>query len=198
MTKSTKKVTITVIVMIIIGAAVIFGYYQMTKNPTEEETTAKTEVEKLLKKDMENNYPGTPREVLKFYGRITQCMYNDELNQEQIEGLLEQTRELYDEELLAENPWDTHLETLCNDIADYHENERTIMSYTVQKSSQVKFIEMDNQKYAVSYMLFITGDNTSPLIKTYEKFMLRKDVLGNWKIVGWELVDPGSVEIEED
>ncbi len=199
MKKSTKTTVITIIVMAVIAAAVIFGYFKMTQNAgEEEETVAKTEIEKLLKKDMENNYPGTPKEVLKLYGRMTQCMYNDDLSQKQIEGLLQQIRKLYDDELLEANPWDSHLETLCNDIVDYRDNKRTIMSYTVQKSSQVEFVEMDNKEYAITYILFMTTDNTSPLIKNCEKFMLRKDASDNWKIVGWELVDPDSVEIGED
>ena len=92
MKKSTKTTAITIIVMAIITAVVIFFYFKTTQNVTDEETVAKTEIEKLLKKDMENNYPGTPKEVLKLYGRMTQCLYNDELNQKQIEGLLEQIR----------------------------------------------------------------------------------------------------------
>ena len=197
MKKSTKTTAITIIVMAIITAVVIFFYFKTTQNVTDEETVAKTEIEKLLKKDMENNYPGTPKEVLKLYGRMTQCLYNDELNQKQIEGLLEQIRKMYDDELLEVNPWDKHLKALCEDILDYRDNKRTIMSYSVQKSSQVKFVKMDNKEYAITYILFMTGDNTSPLIKNCEKFMLRKDSSDNWKIVGWELVDPDTVEIGE-
>lgn len=195
---SNKKTGTTVIVMIVIAIAVIFGYYQMTKNPVGEEKTAKTEAEKLLQKDMENNYPGTPREVLKLYGRITKCMYNDDLKQEEIEGLLEQARKLYDDELLAINEWDGHLESLVNDIVDYKENERIIMSHTVQKSSQIKTIKKDGQEYAVAYMLFITSDKTASYVESYEKFLMRKDDFGKWKIVGWELADPDTVEIETE
>lgn len=200
MTKSTKKIVITVVVMIVVAAAVIFGYFQMTNQQSDEDNaaTATTEIEKLLKKDMENNYPGTPREVMKLHGRITKCMYNDDLNQEQIEGLLEQARKLYDDELLAENPWDSHLEALMNDIADYRENKRIIMSYTAQKSSQIKIQEMDGQEYAITYLLYITQDKNTSFAESCEKFILRKDANNNWKIVGWELADPESVEIEAD
>ena len=195
MTKSNKTTMITLVVMAVIAAAVFFGYYQMTSKSKEEEApTAKTEVDKLLQKDMENNYPGTPREVMKFHGRITQCIYNEDLKKNQLEGLLKQARELYDEELLALNPWDKHLEALIADIEDYKKNERTIMSYTAQNSSQIKTHEVDGQEYAITYLLFITSDKTSPLTKSCEKFMLRRDIEGKWKIVGWELVDPDSVE----
>lgn len=195
MTKSNKTTVITLLVMLVIAAAVFFGYYQMTSNPKEEEVTvAKTEVDKLLQKDMEGNYPGTPREVMKFHGRITQCIYNEDLKKSQLEGLLEQARKLYDDELLAQNPWDAHLESLMSDIKDYNENERTIMSYTVQNSSQIKTHKVDGQEYAIAYMLFILSDKTTPMIKSCEKFMLRTDDKGKWKIVGWELADPESAE----
>ena len=195
MTKSNKTTVITLVVMAVIAAAVFFGYYQMTSNPKEEEVlVAKTEVDKLIQKDMENNYPGTPREVLKFHGRITQCIYNEDLKKNQLEELLEQARKLYDDELLELNPWDEHLAALMADIKDYKENERTIMSYTVQNSSQIKTHKVDGQEYAITYLLFILSDKTTPLTKSCEKFMLRRDAEGEWKIVGWELADPESVE----
>ena len=197
MAASQKKTVITVIVMAVIAAAVIFGYYRMTQNMSgEEEAAVDTEAGKLLQKDMENNYPGTPREVLKLYGRITKCMYNDELNQKQIEGLLEQARKLYDDELLANNTWDSQLEALVNDIADYKNNDRVVMSYTAQKSSQVKTYEKDGREYALTYMLFITSEKTIPYTESYQRFLMRKDTSGKWKIVGWDLVDPDTVEIE--
>lgn len=197
MAASNKKTVVTVVVMVVITIAVVFGYFQMLQNPFgEEETVAKTEADKLLQKDMENNYPGTPREVLKLYGRITKCMYNDDLKQNQIEGLLEQARKLYDDELLANNPWDSHLNALINDIVDYKDNDRVIMSYTAQKSSQIKTIVKDGQEYAITYMLFITSDKTTPYVESYEKFLMRKDSSDKWKIIGWELADPTTVEIE--
>ena len=148
MTKSNKTTVITLVVMAVIAATVFFGYYQMTSKSKEEEMpVAKTEVDKLLQKDMENNYPGTPREVMRFHGRITQCIYNEDLKKNQLEGLLKQARELYDEELLALNPWDKHLETLIADIEDYKENERVIMSYTAQNSSLIKTHEVRQKTY---------------------------------------------------
>ena len=97
MTKSNKTTVITLVVMAVIAAAVFFGYYQMTSNPKEEEVlVAKTEVDKLIQKDMENNYPGTPREVLKFHGRITQCIYNEDLkNYALFKKILNDFRDFY-------------------------------------------------------------------------------------------------------
>ena len=199
MTKSNKTTIITLVVMAVIAVAIFFGYYQMTsKTPEEEVTVAKTEADKLIQKDMENNYPGTPREVLKLHGRITQCIYNDELNMNQLEGLLEQARKLYDDELLALNPWDTHLNNLIADMEDYEKNDRTIMSYTVQNSSQIKTQKIDGEEYAIAYMLFITSDKSAAYTESCEKFMLKKDGTGDWKIIGWELADPKSVEIGDE
>lgn len=199
MTKTTKKVAVAAAVMTVAAGAVFFGYYQVTGKPAEEKTeTAKTEVEKLLKKDMENNYPGTPREVIKLHGRITQCIYNEDLNENQIKELLEQARKLYDDELLEKNPWDSQLADLLIDIEDYKDNDRTIMSCTVQKSSQIKTYKKDGQEYAIAYLLFITSDKKTAYAESCEKFLLRKETSGNWKIVGWELADADSVEIGED
>ena len=64
----------------------------------------------------------------------------------------------------------------------------------VQNSSQIKTHKVDEQEYAITYMLFILSDKTNPMIKSCEKFMLRTDEEGKWKIVGWELADPESAE----
>ena len=45
-----------------------------------------TAVQEVLSRNLETNYPQTPKEVIKYYSEITQCFYNEEYTEE--EGVL--------------------------------------------------------------------------------------------------------------
>ena len=68
-------------------------------NKNKEQASTNEEVCSILDKDFENNYPGTPREVVKLYSRITTCIYN-QAGEEDRRKLVEKMRQLFDEELL--------------------------------------------------------------------------------------------------
>ena len=106
-----KSTVITVIVMLLVAAAIVAGYFIISarKNKENYEGGERTELDILLEKDLDKSYPLTSREVIKFYSRILKCYYNEELTEEQLGGLLDQMRGLFDEEFLAQNPRDTHL-----------------------------------------------------------------------------------------
>lgn len=197
MSKSGKKVLTTAICMCVLAAIVITAFVIITKkqNEQKDEIGGGTEAEKLIAKDLENNYPGTPREVLKLYSRISKCLYSGELKDGQLEGLAEQIRLLFDDELLAQNPEGEYLEDLRADVEEYKELKKTIISYVIQKSSSVKESTVEGKKYAtiiVTYMLREKSD----YVKSYEEFVLREDEDGHWKILGWKLLEPD--EVEED
>ena len=114
MKKTTKKITGVLVLMVCVAAIVIAGFYfisKQDKEKAEDPLQPTTEVEKLLKKDLESNYPETPAEVVKMYWRFNKCMYNTSLEDKDFEGLLKQLRLMYDEEFLAaeDNSWDNML-----------------------------------------------------------------------------------------
>ena len=70
MKKTTKKITGVLVLMVCVAAIVIAGFYfisKQDKEKAEDPLQPTTEVEKLLKKDLESNYPETPAEVVKMY-----------------------------------------------------------------------------------------------------------------------------------
>ena len=63
-----------------------------------------TEIQKLITKNLDTNYPATPREVVKYYNRILECFYDDTYTDDELESLADQARKLLDDELLENNP----------------------------------------------------------------------------------------------
>ncbi len=76
-------------ILLVIIAFLIVGYYYHLSNKTipEKEEVQKetlTETQKVLVRDLETNYPQTPREVVKYFVEITKCLYNEELTEDDI------------------------------------------------------------------------------------------------------------------
>ena len=98
-------------IILIVLACLIIGYYYYLSNsldsPTanvtgEEEIVATmTMSQKALSRNLQSNYPPSPREVVKYFGEITQCDYNEEHDEEEIIALGLKMREIYDAELVA-------------------------------------------------------------------------------------------------
>lgn len=190
MKKSTQRIIYTVLIMTVLAVVVIYAYFRMTGK--KEEQVPKTKVEKLISRNLEGNYPATPREVVKVYGEYTKYLYNgsdgEKLTEEQFDALFDQVRLLYADELLEENPREEQLARLKMDVKAYEEQSKTIMSYTVQQSSQIEFGKVDGKEAAKVGLIFMTKAEGEQPAKTYEEFILQPDEEEQWKIIGWQQV----------
>lgn len=101
MNKSKKRTTSTIISMTVFAVVALMLYYYWINRtePLEETTRELTEIEKVLEKDLDSNYPKTPREVVKLYSNMLKLIYTD-LEEEELEALAWKIRELYDLELI--------------------------------------------------------------------------------------------------
>lgn len=196
MKKSTQRIIYTVLFMMILAVVIIYAYFQMTGK--KEEQIPKTKVEKLINRNLEGNYPATPREVMKVYGELTKYLYNGseekKMSEKQFEALFDQVRLLYSQELLDENPREEQLERLKMDVADYRKQSKTIMSYSIQQSSQIEFDKLDGKETAKVIVSFTTREEGKQPAKTYERFLLQADKEERWKIVGWEQISEDSLK----
>ena len=192
MKKSTVK---TIVVMIFISVVLVGGYYFIsTKESTEEaDSVVSTEIEKILEKDLSKEYPVTVREVIKLYSRISKCLYNEDLTEEEIKQLVNQLRMLLDDELLEKNPLDEHLLNLKVEISSYKEEERTIRDYLIDQSSAIRYYKQDGDDFATIDVVYNLNEK-SGRSESKERFVLREDQDGNWKICGWKLEE--SVDID--
>ncbi len=66
-------------IIIVILVALVGGYYFYLSNYMKnDDETIVTAVQEVLLKNLEDDYPPTPREVLKYYSDITKCLYNED------------------------------------------------------------------------------------------------------------------------
>ena len=177
---------------VIIGLACIclicIGFYFFSQGNVAEEKNL-TEVEKVILRDLDSNYPKTPREVVKFYNKIILGYYgNEAATEEQVEKLVDQMVCLLDEDLLLVNPRDEYYQSVVADIASYKEQNKKVVNADVCSSNEVKYItdvkEGTNEKDELAYVntsYFVNTDGE--FAYTYQEFVLRQDENGRWKIL---------------
>ena len=85
--------------------------------------------QKALSRNLQSNYPPSPREVVKYFSEITQCFYNEEHTDEELKDLALKMREIYDDELVANQTEEEYLDLLKKDIDEYRLNGRSISGY---------------------------------------------------------------------
>ena len=138
-------------------------------------------------RDLERNYPQTPKEVIKYYSEITKCFYNEEYTEEELSQLAMKAKELYDEELARNKDDETYLIDLKAEITDFKSKNQAISSYAPSSSTDVFYFKQDGYEFARLYCTYSIriGTYIQPL---EEIFVLRMDENGHWKIYGWDNV----------
>ena len=118
-------------IVIVILAALIGGYYFYLSNKTEtrEETTVSA-VQDVILRDLDKNYPPTPKEVVKYYSELSKCLYNEKYTTEEFEKMADKMLALYDDDLLENNPRDRYLMDLNSAISDFREQGYSITTFT--------------------------------------------------------------------
>lgn len=180
------------IVAIIIAVIIVSYYFMLSKrfSSTEETTSVETnELDTCLTQDFVKNYPNSPRDVVRWYNRITKVCYGENPSNGQIDKLCDQLRLLMDNELLANNPKGNQLAGLKMDIAKYKDRKRTIYTTSEGEISDVKYVTAkngDNLAYvtAAYYVREASSSSTN-----YQTFCLRRDGQGKYKIVAFQRSD---------
>ena len=185
------KNAIRIGIFVIVAAALIVGYYFYLSHgrTTKEETPAKkTELEKVLTVDFVKNYPETPREVMKWYNRIIKLYYDSETEDTMVDALCDQAMMLLDDELVSNNPRDNYIASVRADIADYKQRSRKIVSTEVCDTNDVVYKKRrgDSMAYVQTHYFIAEGSDYE---NTYQKYALRKDDNGRWKILAFQLTD---------
>ena len=181
---------ITIIVIGLILVAVVAGYAVSLnrKKAIAEADTQATAVQKVLMRDLERNYPPSPKEVVKYFAEITKCFYNEEYTDEELTQLAEKIQGIYDDELIANKSQEDYLNDLSTEIADMKKDKCTISSYVLSASVDVEEFTENGYNCARLYCTFNVKRGTNGTVASMEEFVLRKDEDGHWKIYGWDLV----------
>ena len=97
---------------------------------------------------------------------------------------------------MKENPLEQHIERLEDDIKNYKDEKRSIISYIAGDNDSVEYSTVDKVKYATILSDYTVKSGTV-YEKSVEKFLLREDSEGHWKIVGWTLESKEPLKKEE-
>ncbi len=157
-----------------------------------------TEIQKVLVKDLEKDYPKTPREVVKFYNRIVACYHDEKTTEEQVGKLVDQMMLLFDEDMIAKNPRDVYYEAVVSDIESYKQNKKSITSMKVCDTNEVRYVTDDRNGDSLAFVdvdYFVNTDGQFTI--SYITIGLREDEDGKWKIVGVTLREGESSEDDE-
>ncbi|MCR5272419.1 MAG: hypothetical protein K6E13_05495 [Lachnospiraceae bacterium] len=185
-----KKVRYLVVGLILIVLVVGYYYFLSTRNVTTvEEATELTEVDNCILRDLESDYPKTPREVIKFYDRVMMCLYNEEYTDEQFYELADKQRALLDTELQEQNPITTFYDSLLLAITEFKADGGRIITATECASNDVEYKEVQGRECAYVTVGYFT-EKTSGFNKSYQEYVLRKDEEdSSWKIVAFRVTE---------
>ncbi len=187
--------TLCLVGVVVLGVFLMLNSREDDGIFSKDEKKKNTEVQNILAKDLDRNYPATVREVVRLYSRISRCYHNEVISEEEFKGLVEFQRKIFDEEFLENNPLDAFTNNLQTEIESAKERKYSMVTYRVQKESSVVTWQSDENEFASIIACFTMGEKEAAFTRTYEEFLLRKDEKGRWKIVGWRLTDP--IEIED-
>lgn len=184
-----KRMRWLVVVTLLLAIGVIGYYFYINSDDNSNNSNNENivgEVDKVLNKDLEARYPYTVREVVQFFIRIQKCYYNEEYTEEELVKLAYKAMELFDTELVEENPFDEYYEDLKTEIGLYEKTGKYIYKVMLEENSDVLYPPpIEGQKYAsINCVYYLKDENGTSKVK--ETYILRKDENDRWKILGWK------------
>ena len=199
------KITVFLIFLIVL----VVGYYSYLsgKSRTEQQEAIMSEVDTALSRDLTNNYPATPKEVIRYYNDLIKCFYNEDCTTEELQELgrksllygvngasaMESKLEELDR---ANNEEDTYLTRLQGEVKNYKDNKRKITSVSLASSTNVDYYTADGYSFAriaCGYGMTENGKKSSTMLV----YLLRRDENRKWRIYGWETVDQLNDSLEQ-
>ncbi len=173
-------------------AALVLGYFIYLNHnkvtQVKEVDAQATKVQEVIMRNLDNRYPPTPKELVRFYAEISQCYYNESYTEEELAEMAGQMRRIFDDELVELNsPFESYLEGLKSEIAFFAENDYMITNYAVSDSVDVEYFVDDGFEWSRLHCFFYIRVGTQTSTAHDHHMLLRKDAEGHWKIYGWVL-----------
>lgn len=185
-----KKSTTGIALIFLLVVVVVVGYFAYLSGKSRDRDTeaVMSAAQNVLSRDLQNNYPPTVKEVIKYYTDIEKCIYSEECTEEEIEQLCLKARELYDAELLENNDLTNHLLQLKAEVSLFRKEERKILSVAVASSVNVDTFTEDGYEFARIYCTYSMLEKGKSSF-TQMVYLLRRDENRRWKIYGWDLAE---------
>ncbi len=182
-----KKRIGTIGVILVLACAIVALYWYIDRSGKEAEEPVNAVAKQILDRDLEKDYPPTPYAVAELYCGIVENIYSDKTTEKQLEDLVRMELSMYDEELAAQNPYATYLNTVKDDLEVAKEKGIAFTGYIVDNFSNVKKWKKEGKEYASIRIQFLLRSEEGSGA-SYRELMLREDAEGNYKILGWELL----------
>lgn len=194
-----KKAFIIVAALLCV-ALVCGGFYYVKNRPGAiDKGENLTEVQKIITTNLDQQYPPTPREVVKFYNRIILSYYEGDYSEDEFDALADQALELMDDDLAANNPKQEYMASVRKEVENYASRKRSITKANVCDSRDVIYFEDPNNGDDIAYVTvsyFVKENNSYD--KTYQQYVLRKNDAGEWKILTYYQIEGTESEDEDD
>lgn len=184
------KVLRRVLIVTFFAAVIIAAYAKLTSKSAKdvEVKVDDSPVGQILAQNMDLNYPANPRDVVILYSKIIKAYYGENYTDDQLVGLAQHARALFDDELLACNEYEVYMTQLKADIAAYKALNKVISVYTIQRSADVEMFIDDGIQYARVKAIYYTAEvGATERTEVYEQYTLRKTD-DRWKILFWEVI----------
>ncbi|MCR4618869.1 MAG: hypothetical protein K5669_11880 [Lachnospiraceae bacterium] len=180
-----RATRITILIVLLIMAVV--GYYAFLSGKAKERNVdaTMTAVQAALSRNLDKDYPPTPKEVMKYYNEIVKCYYNEETTEDDIEALGLKVRGLFDNELLEANEVGGYLIDLKEEIQNSKDAKRKITNAGVASSTNVDYYTRDGYSFARLLCTYNVNENGTSETQRIV-YLLRKDPDKRWKIYGWD------------
>jgi hypothetical protein len=188
--KARKMAGFSFLLCIAVMGGILFFYQYMKKEPQITSRAPSTEQGKLLEKDIEDGYPSTPKEVIKEYCRYMQCIYKNELTQNELEKMVDKVQLFYAKDFLAVNPKQQQLTKLQSEIKNFSSNHRTIVNYSVENNGDVKYENIQGKNCALVATSFLMTEKKG-YSKSFQNYILVKES-EKWKIIGFKQIKSTS------
>ena len=132
---------------------------------------------------------------MKLYNRYILCLYGTEggsLTNDEVRALGSKMREMYDEELLTENPEEAHFLNLTQELAAFRGDGKVMIQANVCDSNEVDYIDVEDASGTLVEASYFIKKGSKEFTRTYQRYLMRKDDSGDWKILGFVQVNKGE------
>ena len=114
-----KKVGITVAAAVCVVLLCVGFYFMKNSDGSQASKENLTVVQRINEKNLADDYPKTPRAVIKLYNQIITSYYSGNYTDDEFDKLIDQARMLFDQDLADNNSKDDYKKSVETSIADY-------------------------------------------------------------------------------
>jgi hypothetical protein len=191
MKKKSQNPKVIVLIVIALMVILLSVYAFVANSARQQKEQSLSTVDVVMSRDLELDYPGTPKEVLSYYNSILDCFYNQDCTQDQLIALGGKARTLFDRELQEANEPQDYLERLLGDVEKFKDQGMKIPSTSVSSAISVEKYTKDGYSFAKLSCTYDVkeGKTMKPSSIIY---LFRLDDNRKWKIFGWELANTQS------